>query len=128
MNATLFGNKVKRILIIEDDPDILDLLNIIFEDEGYEIFSFNRGTTVENIHLLSPDLILLDVRIVGFEKTGDQLCSELKSVAETQNMPIILLSAENNLSSIASKCGANNFLAKPFEIKVLLNAVKEFLA
>lgn len=56
---------VKRILIIEDDLDILEILDIIFLDEGYDIISHRKGLSADEIGLLHPDLLLLDVRISG---------------------------------------------------------------
>ena len=58
----------KRILVIDDDEDILSILDIIFGDEGYEPILYNTSMSAENIKILHPDLILLDVRIVGFDK------------------------------------------------------------
>ncbi len=115
----------KRILIIEDDPDILDILNIIFVDEGFEIISRQNGMSADEIGLLHPDLVLLDVRINGFEKTGAQICEELKSFAQTSHLPVLLLSAENGLKQIAKECGADEHMSKPFTIKHLLDKVKQ---
>jgi len=118
----------KRILIIEDDPDILEILDIIFIDEGFDIVSKRNGMSADEIGLVHPDLILLDVRISGFEKTGAQLCEELKSFALTSPIPVVLLSAEADLPSIARLCGANAYISKPFEINSLVSKVKEMMA
>ena len=117
----------KRILIIEDDPDILDILGIIFQDEGFDIVSKRNGMSADQIGLLHPDLVLLDVRINGFEKTGAEICAELKKCIETQNLPVMLISAETNLASIADSCGANAHVTKPFEIDGLVEKVKEMI-
>ncbi|WAC40919.1 response regulator [Pedobacter sp. SL55] len=116
----------KRILTIEDDPDILEILNIIFEEEDYEIISNNKGMSVDEVALAHPDLVLLDVRIVGFNKTGAQLCEELKASATTSHLPVILLSAERNLAQMATACGADAYISKPFDINGLINVVNKF--
>jgi two-component system response regulator VicR len=117
----------KRILIIEDDPDILAILDIVFQDEGYEIISNQKGMSADEIGLQHPDLILLDVRIRGFEKTGAQICEELKALTITNDLPVLLLSAESNLHQIASKCGADGHMTKPFDIDGLVSKVFEMI-
>jgi len=117
----------KRILIIEDDPDILEILGIIFQDEGFNIIAKSSGMSALEIGLLHPDLILLDVRITGFEKTGAQICTELKTLAFTQRLPVLLFSAENGLEQIASQCGADGHISKPFEIGRLVSKVWEMI-
>lgn len=114
----------KLILIIEDDPDILEILGIIFQEEGFDIVSKRNGMSADEIGLLHPDLVLLDVRISGFEKTGAQICSELKKYTETKSLPVMLISAETNLADIAYSCGANAHVTKPFEINSLVEKVK----
>jgi len=115
----------KRILIIEDDPDILEILDIVFQDEGYDIISSRNGMSADEIEIVHPDLVLLDVRISGFEKTGAQICEELKAL--TNSLPVLLLSAESNLNHIATQCGADGHMTKPFEIAGLVKKVVEMI-
>ena len=117
----------KRILVIDDDEDILSILDIIFLDEGYEPILLSAGTTAEQIKLLHPHLILLDVRIAGFDKTGDQICTDIKSQLELADIPVLLFSAEEGIDSLARDCGANGYVNKPFDIYGLLTKVKEFI-
>ena len=117
----------KRILIIEDDPDILEILDIIFQDEGYEIISKRNGMSADEIGLLHPDLVLLDVRIRGFEKTGAEICEELKSLLATRDLPVLLVSAESDIGSIATNCGADGHVPKPFDIFSLVGKVKDMI-
>ena len=117
----------KRILVIDDDEDILSILEIIFGDEGYEPILYNTGTTAEHIKILHPDLILLDVRITGFDKTGAEICSEIKSQLDLAGIPVLLISAEADIDKLAHGCGANGFIDKPFDIYNLLTKVKEFI-
>ncbi len=117
----------KRILVIDDDEDILSILDILFGDEGYETILYQTGTTTDHIKILHPDLILLDVRIAGFEKTGDQICAEIKSELELTDVPVLLVSAEVDVDQRAQACGANGYVNKPFDIDNLLAKVKEFI-
>jgi len=124
---TLYYQMAKRILIIEDDRDILEILDIIFQDEGYEIISNRNGLSANEIGLLHPDLVLLDVRITGFDKTGAQICEELKSFTLTNELPVLLVSAESNLNNIATSCGADDHITKPFDIFSLVAKVKRII-
>ena len=117
----------KRILVIDDDEDILSILEIIFGEEGYQPILYNTGTTAEHIKILHPDLILLDVRIAGFDKTGTEICADIKSQLELANIPVLLVSAEEGIDKLALGCGANGFVSKPFDIYTLLTKVKEFI-
>ncbi|MHB1179574.1 MAG: response regulator [Daejeonella sp.] len=117
----------KKILVIDDDKDILAILNIIFKDEGYEVILCDTGTTPEYVQLIHPDLVLLDIKIVGAEKTGAEICKDLKSNSETKRLPVILLSAELDLDILAVESRADAYISKPFEAHRLINRVKEFL-
>ncbi|WP_158799044.1 two-component system response regulator [Pedobacter sp. L105] len=117
----------KKILVIDDDEDILSILDIILEGEGYETILYSSGTTPEEVNRLNPDLILLDIRIAGFPKTGVEICTEFKSRLDTALIPVLLISAEENIEFLVSDCGANGFINKPFNIHMLVDKVKEFL-
>ncbi|QJD96816.1 response regulator [Mucilaginibacter robiniae] len=117
----------KRLFIIDDDEDILEILSIVFEDEGYNVVTANNSDAANYILELSPDLILLDVRIAGSPKSGLQICQELKSRQTTCNIPIILISAEHNLALLASNCHADSYVNKPFEITDLLQTVAQYV-
>ena len=117
----------KRILIIDDDPDILDVLNIVFQDEGYNVVISNTCKILDDIHEVAPDLILLDVHIPTSPKNGDVICTELKAGPETKNLPVILVSGEWNLDEICATCGANDYIRKPYDLNVLSDKVREML-
>ncbi|PWK71473.1 two-component system alkaline phosphatase synthesis response regulator PhoP/two-component system response regulator MtrA [Mucilaginibacter oryzae] len=118
----------KRILIIDDDEDILDILHIIFRDEGFNVVVSNTGEAADHIHIISPDLILLDVRIAGSAKRGDQICAEIKARYPGNKLPVVLVSAETDLEMLANQCGADFYVKKPFDIYELLSRVKAYLA
>ena len=114
----------KRILIIDDDEDILDILHIIFRDEGYNVVISNTGEAANNIHDINPDLILLDVRIEGSPKQGNEICAEIKARYDYKKIPVVLVSAETDLAMLANECGADFYIKKPFDIYDLLSQVK----
>jgi two-component system response regulator VicR len=117
----------KRILVIDDDEDILEILNIVFQEEGYDVVLSNTGEAAEHIQVIHPDLILLDVRIEGSSKKGNEICAELKQQYNQKKMPIILVSAETDLEMLANECGADFYITKPFDIFQLVDHVKRFM-
>jgi two-component system response regulator VicR len=117
----------KRILVIDDDKDILEVLNIVFQEEGYDVILSDTGEAAEHIHIIHPDLILLDVRIEGAAKRGNEICAEIKQRYKDKKIPVILVSAETDLEMLANDCGADFYINKPFDIFQMLTHVKRFL-
>lgn len=117
----------KKILIIDDDPDILEILCLIFEGQGYEVILSLTGDETDNLDTLKPDLILLDIRLNNPLKNGITICMWLKSQPLTHTLPVILVSAEKDIGLIAINCGANDFISKPFDVKQLEGKVRHYL-
>ena len=118
----------KRILVIDDDEDILEILNIVFQENGYEIVISNTGEAASHIRVIQPDIVLLDVRIVGSAKSGPDICKEIKSQFETRHLPVMLVSGETDLAVIAKECGADSYVCKPFDVFDLIARVGKFLS
>ena len=118
----------KKILVIEDNADLLELLEIVFRGAGHEVVLSEKSLEADYIRLLHPDLILLDVRISGSEKNGAQICKDLKSGDHTGSFPVILLSAEDHLKTIAAEGHAEQYICRPFELNYLLQQVRNFLS
>lgn len=118
----------KRILIIDDDPDIMELLKIVFRDSGHEVIFFQVVLDTNYISVLHPDVILLDIRINGSARKGAELCRELKADPKTQKLPVILCSGEYNLREIAREYHADMYLAKPYDTMSLVSQVNRYLS
>lgn len=114
----------KNIVVIEDDRDILDLIQYILADEGYDVVGFNRLEPLEKISGQQPSVILLDNRLA--DGYGNTLCLSLKTNTDTKHIPVIMISASGGLEQIANNCKADAFLAKPFDLADLLNMVKRY--
>jgi DNA-binding response OmpR family regulator len=116
----------QRILIVDDDPDIVLVLSAMLEDAGYEIATADRGDELEHLHEgEAPDLILLDLYLSGLD--GRQIARRLKGQEATRRIPILMLSAHPTAEQEALAVGADGFLAKPFDLDVLLATVAAFL-
>ncbi len=116
----------KDILVVDDEPDILEFLQVILEEESYEVVTSEKAEYLERLHDGGlPQLILLDVLLSG--KDGREIVKFLKGKPETKAIPIIMFSAHPSAEETARAAGANDFLAKPFDIDVLLAKIAHFL-
>jgi len=118
----------KRVLVIDDDEDMLEILNLVFQESGYDIVTSNTSDAANHIKVIQPDIVLLDVRITGSPKDGPDICRGIKSQMATRHLPVMLVSGETDLKIIARECGADAYIAKPFDIYELLFQVEECLS
>lgn len=114
----------KRIYVADDDPAILEIITMILEEEGFEVETSVDGKSLQDTLRIFPDLVLLDIRMSGSD--GGEICRTLKSKVATQNIPVILVSANKDINIIAENCLANDFLPKPFEINDLLMLTRKY--
>ena len=109
-----------RVLVVDDDPDILDALSEILEVEGYQVDRARNGReALQRLEQAAPDLVLLDLMMPVMD--GWEFA---RSLGPEARPPIIVLSADRNVSAKAREIGALGWLAKPFELSELLAAVR----
>jgi Response regulators consisting of a CheY-like receiver domain and a winged-helix DNA-binding domain len=116
--------KGKKILIADDEPDILEIISYNLKKEGYEIFTAKDGNeAVEKAKAISPDLIILDI-MMPF-KTGVEVCQILRTQNQFQETLIIFLTAlSDEVSHIKGlESGGDDFISKPVSPKVLVSRV-----
>jgi len=120
--------QMKRILAVDDNQDILDVLRYILEDSGYEVDTLSNGHDLfHQIEKHHPDLILLDIMLGDMD--GRVLCKNVKETAKTHDIPVILVSASHNVGDSMKQNGApDDFIAKPFDMNVLLDSIERQLA
>jgi len=115
---------MKKILVAEDDKSILEVIKIILEGEGYQIYSTDEKDTIFSIiEKNRPSLILLDIWLSGYD--GGLIAKDLKSKNRTKDIPLIMISANNDTPKITKEVGADDYLQKPFDIDKLLDLVKK---
>lgn len=121
-------NKANKVLIVDDDSDILDFLIDILQDDISVSFAPNGAKALEYAKTHEPDLILLDVDMP--ELNGFEVCQKLKSDPETQNIPIIFLTAMDNKENLREglRLGAVDYITKPFDPEVVIAKVKNQLS
>jgi DNA-binding response OmpR family regulator len=114
------------ILVVDDDPAILDLIAQLLIEEGYQVLSASNGqTALDMARDQLPKLILLDLMMP--EMNGWQVVAELKAAAQTRSIPVILLSARRDLATVADDLEVAAFIEKPFDIDELLGCVRRIL-
>jgi DNA-binding response OmpR family regulator len=121
----MMSQNKKKILVADDDEAILDALILILEDAGYEVEATDNGMTIRDSLSNSPDLLLLDIRMSGWN--GRDICRYLKSQEATKHIPIILFSANRDTEKLAREAGADDFITKPFDIDELLEKIEQLI-
>jgi two-component system phosphate regulon response regulator PhoB len=114
-----------RILIIEDERGLTDVLEYNLKREGYETIVAHDGQEgLRKAQTLLPDLILLDIMLPGL--SGFDVCRELRSGDRTRDIPIIIISAKSEETDqiVGFSLGADDYVTKPFHVKVLLQRIK----
>src|SRR5438477_3307328 len=112
----------KKILIVEDDDSILDVLKIILSKAGYKINSYSNGKAVMQENYETPDLFLLDKQLSGTD--GLDICRHLKKKNETKGIPVVMISANPQIGPLSFEAGADDYIEKPFTIETLLATIK----
>ena len=121
-------SKQKKILVVDDEPDILEFLQDLLEGEGYAVTVTDKAEYVEKLQAEGlPDLILIDILLSG--KDGHEIVKHLKSQETTRHLPVIMFSAHPSAEETAKLAGADEFVAKPFELdEVLAKIAKHVLS
>lgn len=116
----------KKILVADDDPGIVDVMQIVLEDEGYDVITTMNGEQIIDLCEQNPDLIFIDIWMSGID--GNIICKKLKADERLKHIPVIIFSANKNTRSISMECGADGFLSKPFELQELLTLTDKLIS
>ncbi len=127
MNPTIerSANMGAKILVVDDDVNICDILRMYLEREGYEVKTVNDGAEgIATFKMYDPDLVLLDIMLP--KKDGWQVCREIR---ETSTKPIIMITAKGEIFDkvLGLELGADDFIVKPFDTKEVTARVKAVL-
>lgn len=116
---------MKKIVLVEDDPDILFAVKLILQNSGYEVTAMTSAMSIMNGHDSVPDLYILDKRMPDMD--GLDVCRYLRSVRSSRKTPVIIISASPDAGVQAIGAGANDFLEKPFHLKTLVSMVEKYI-
>ena len=120
------NNLMSKILVVDDDTDILLALKYILRSEGFEVETLSEAKEVDKkVDEMNPDIMLLDVNLAGYD--GRLICRHLKT-EKGIDFPIILFSADPSYQPTAEKFGADDFIFKPFEVPHLISQLNSHIS
>ncbi|MFA6248607.1 MAG: response regulator [Mucilaginibacter sp.] len=120
------NDKVKKIIIFDDDEDILSICSYILEEQGWEVHTFTDcNDIIEKVAGIFPDVILMDNWIpdVG----GINATQTLKKDETLKQIPVVYFSANSDIQLLADHAGAESYLAKPFDLEDLERVINSVL-
>ena len=116
------NNQPAWILVIDDDPDISMMLKMMLEYKGYKVVTADRVDEIfQAISNKAFSLIIMDMLLSGIN--GTDICLQLKEKEATSSIPVMMISAHPNAKELCLQAGANDFMAKPFDMDDILNNV-----
>lgn len=125
----LFTKKgeTSNILVVEDNHDVLDAILRLLEFCGYHAKGVKdmNNETLEEVASGDYDLLILDIMLAG--RDGRNIAKKFRSRKETENIPILMISASPDLKSSALEAGANDFLPKPFGMNEMKQKIEQYL-
>lgn len=116
---------VKRILLIERDEDVRDIMRYILVDEGWQVIYTESSYEPEALAAMGADLVIIDEWIA--DQPGHRLCLRLKQLENFGQVPVIIISTANHIEDIMAECQADDYIRKPFDLTELVAKVKRLL-
>ncbi|MDO6728884.1 response regulator [Marinovum sp. 2_MG-2023] len=116
----------KRVLVIEDEPNIIEAISFFLSRDGWEVFTHSNGhDALEVVDRRVPDLVILDVMLPG--RSGYEILRDLRACDKWSALPVLILTARGQAKDrdMAKAAGANRFMTKPFSNNDILEAVRE---
>ena len=113
----------KKVVLVQDNKDILDIMDQILEEEGFDVTPSLTTDPIDKIEEINPDVVVIDDHIKGSKK-GSKVVKELKSDPKTEDVSAILTSTSEKLPEIAEESKADDYIQKPFDIDDMVGVVK----
>lgn len=111
-----------KVLIIEDEPIIAEMISMILEDEGFDVISLSdTGWARFKLQASEVNLVMLDLQLKG--EGGASICKYIKTHHDLKSIPVILVSGSEDIEEIKEKCGADDLIRKPFELNHFISKV-----
>lgn len=117
--------KKETIVIADDDPAILEAMKMMLELFDFNVETVSDGMVVPKLMSVQPRLLFLDIWMSGID--GREVCKTIKALDATKDIPVVMISASCNLLESIQETGADDFLAKPFEMQELLSKVNKYI-
>lgn len=118
----------KRVLLIEDEPNIIEAISFVLSRDGYTVHTHEDGeTAMDKLRKATPDMVILDVMLPG--KSGFDILRDMRDEAQTADLPVLMLTAKGQAKDreLALRLGANHFMTKPFSNREVREHVRNVL-
>jgi DNA-binding response OmpR family regulator len=113
---------MKRILIVDNDQTILDVMEEVLGYEGFNVKTYSDTDNIfKCIDSFNPDIILIDYILNGIN--GGELCAQIKKTPETSHLPVVIISAYSKVLLSLGNYGCDDFISKPFELDNLISRI-----
>lgn len=117
----------KRVLVIDDDNDILDIMEEILTYEGFEVSRLaETGNIAPDVQKYDPDIIIMDYILQGIN--GGEICHQIKTNPQTSTIPIILISAYPRVFNSLGTYGCDAFISKPFDLNQIVDRIHDLIS
>jgi len=119
----------KHVLLIEDEPNIIEAISFILRQDGWKVSTVSDGKrAVDMVGQLSPDLVILDVMLPG--RSGFEILQELRLTESTKALPVLMLTAKGQSKDkqVAQALGVSHYMTKPFSNQDMLAVVRGLIA
>lgn len=119
----------KKVLLIEDEPNIIEAIKFILSREGWEVMAHSDGASaLDAIERIAPDAIVLDVMLPN--RSGFDILRDLRAQASTETLPVLMLTAKGQKRDreLAESYGVTHFMTKPFSNQDVLERMRELTA
>jgi len=118
----------KRVLLIEDEPNIIEAISFVLSRDGYTVHTHEDGeTAMDKLRAATPDMVILDVMLPG--KSGFDILRDMRDEAQTADLPVLMLTAKGQAKDreLALRLGADHFMTKPFSNREVREHVRNVL-
>lgn len=119
----------KKILIVEDEPELLKLESILLASKGYEVKGVMDGpSALEAVASTKPDLVLLDIMLPGID--GYEVCRQIKANEATRHILVVMLTAKRSNEDLlkGEQAGADGYITKPFKSAMVIETIQRLLS
>ncbi|MBK1636548.1 response regulator transcription factor [Rhodovulum adriaticum] len=116
----------KHVLLIEDEPNIIEAIRFILSRDGWQVDTHSEGTTAfQRVSALAPDIVILDVMLPG--RSGFDILRDIRADAALAALPVLMLTAKGQVKDreMAERMGVSRFMAKPFSNTEVLASVRD---
>ncbi len=119
-------NSAIRILLVDDEPDLLGIVELVLVKKGFRVTAMEAPPTVEELLRIDPDVIFLDLLLKG--QHGVDICQRIKADPRSKDVPVVIVSAHtaSEVKEACLACSADDFLTKPFDIHELGRKAEQY--